>query len=303
MTSTVDKNFMEVIKSKVNVFGASSCWGAQDHDCDGGPQALYALGLQRHIEEKGYECEIHHLAAPMTSDEDPRKQDYIAEYCEVLANQVTQCVKSQEKFAVIGGDHSVAIGTWGGVATAKLTQGDIGLIWVDAHMDSHTPFTTPSGAVHGMPLAVLLGKGDPVLTTLINEQAKIKPQNVCLIGVRSYEEEERLLLERLGVRVYYQDEIRSRGLAEVMNEARARVREQTVGYGISIDMDAIDPEDAPGVGSPEPDGLSGQALLRELKRSRHDQDLLGIEVVELNPVKDKLGQTSALALKLLLAVM
>ena len=303
MTSKVDKNFMEARKSKIHVFGASSCWGAQDHDCDGGPQALYALGLQRHIEQKGYDCDIRHLAAPVTSDEDPRKQEYIAEYCEELAGMTHQCAKSNEKFAVIGGDHSIAIGTWGGAANAKLADGGIGLIWIDAHMDSHTPLTTPSGAAHGMPLAVLLGKGDPALTALVNEQARIKPQNVCLIGVRSYEEEERLLLEHLGVRIYYQDEIRSRGLAEVINEARARVREQTVGYGISIDMDAIDPEDAPGVGSPEPGGLSGLALQRELERYKHDEDLLGIEVVELNPVKDKLGQTSALALKLLLAVM
>jgi arginase len=294
---------MNTRKKTLNVFGASSCWGARDHDCAGGPQALYALGLLRQLEDNGYDCQIYHLAEPQTADSDPQKVAHIAEYCGELAEGVRRSIVAGEKFAVIGGDHSCAIGSWSGAAVALASRGDIGLIWIDAHMDSHTPFTSHSGAVHGMPLAVLFGRGDPRLTSIMSVEPKLKPQNVCLIGVRSFEEEEQTLLRKLGVRVYSQNEVRERGLAEVLSEARAIVRQQTAAYGISIDLDAIDPQDAPGVGSPEPNGLSGKALKSELQRFRHDDDLLGIEIVELNPVRDKFGQTSALALDLLLAAL
>lgn len=293
---------MEHISPIINIFGASSCWGAQDHNCEGGPQALYALGIVRQLEEKGYEVNLNHLAAPLTDDKAPNKLAIIAEYCTELAQDVQQSVMRNEKFIVVGGDHSCGVGTWSGAAVAKAAQGSIGLIWVDAHMDSHTPFTSGSGAVHGMPVAALLGKGDVLLTHVLSDAPKLLPENICLVGVRSYEPEEQRLLETLGVKVYSHEEVGRRGLDDVMREARAIVRKNTVAYGISIDLDAIDPEDAPGVGSPEPDGLSGKALTAELTQYRRDDDLLGIEIVELNPVKDSLGRTSALAMELLLAV-
>ena len=287
----------------VNVFGASSCWGAQDRDCDGGPQALYARGLVQQLEQKDYEVRLHHMAALPHSSDDTHHLKLIAKYCCSLATDIARSVDAQEKFVVVGGDHSCAIGTWSGAANALSPRGPIGLIWVDAHMDSHTPFTSGSGAVHGMPLAALLGKGDPLLTQIGQQQSKLLPENVCLVGVRSFEEEEQRLLDRLGVRVYSQQDVDRRGLDDVMREARALVRQSTVAYGVSIDLDAMDPKDAPGVGSPEPGGLSGKALAAELACYRHDDDLLGIEIVELNPVRDTFGKTSALAMDLLLAVL
>ncbi len=293
-------------KTKLNVFGASSCLGAKDHDCEGGPRALYALGLLRQFERKGYEPELRHLRAPAVGD--PAKEDgeeklsLISAYCHELALGVRDSVKAHEMFVVIGGDHSCAVGTWSGAAVALVDKGPVGLIWVDAHMDSHTPFTSQSGAIHGMPLAALLGRGAGALTSILSPQVKLSAQNVCLVGVRSFEYEEKELLEHMGVRIYSQPEVKARGLAEVMNEARAIVKENTFAYGLSIDLDAIDPHDAPGVGSPEPNGLSARALVEELKQFRGDEQLLGVEVVELNPVKDKLGRTSALAMDLLLAI-
>lgn len=203
---------------------------------------------------------------------------------------------------VIGGDHSCAIGTWSGAAQAIASRGNLGLIWIDAHMDSHTPQTSHSGAVHGMPLAALLGQGDSRLTAILGASAKLKPNHICLIGVRSFEEEEAALLAKLGVRIYDHDEVNARGIAEVLAEAHALIKQHTVAYGISVDLDAVDPHEAPGVGSPEPGGLSGKALCAELARYKHDASLLGIEVVELNPVRDKLGLTSALAMRILLSV-
>ena len=295
-------NDMSSQNEVLNVFGASSCWGAQDHDCDGGPQALYARGLLRQLEHKGYEVRLHHLVGPENPQSSPHAMSVIAQYCQELADGVYSAVIANEQFAVIGGDHSCAIGTWSGAANAFAGQGAVGLIWVDAHMDSHTPFTSGSGAVHGMPLAALLGKGDPLLTQIGGKQTKLLPGDVCLVGVRSYEQEEQRLLNQLGVHVYTQQDVNRRGLDDVMREARAIVRQNTVAYGISIDLDAVDPRDAPGVGSPEPDGLSGPALVAELSCYRHDEGLLGIEIVELNPVRDVLGKTSALAMNLLLGV-
>jgi len=294
---------MDKLNSKINIFGASSCLGAQDRDCEGGPQALYALGLLRRLEDKGYVPQLHHLSEPLLAESSHKKLALIADYCHELALGVRDSVNVNESFAVIGGDHSCAVGTWSGAATAVADKGALGLIWVDAHMDSHTPFTSQSGAIHGMPLASLLGKGAVELTTILSPQAKLQGQYVCLIGVRSFEAEEQALLESFGVRIYSHDEVKERGLAEVMAEARAIVKQGTVAYGVSIDLDAIDPKDAPGVGSPEPDGLSSNALIVELKRFKKDDAFLGIEIVELNPVKDKLGRTSAIAMDLLLAVL
>ncbi len=301
----VDRVNMSRRNTKLNVFGASSCLGARDRDCEGGPQALYALGLLQRLEMKGYKPELRHLRAPVVGD--PAREDgeeklsLISRYCHELALGVRDSVKAHEMFIVIGGDHSCAVGTWSGAAVALADKGAVGLIWVDAHMDSHTPFTSQSGAIHGMPLAALLGQGATAMTSILSPQIKLSAQNVCLVGVRSFEHEEKELLARMGVRVYRQSEVEARGLAEVMLEARAIVKRNTLGYGISIDLDAIDPHDAPGVGSPEPGGLSARALIGELKQFRGDEQFLGVELVELNPVKDRLGRTSALAMDLLLA--
>jgi arginase len=208
----------------------------------------------------------------------------VTELCTRLAKHTYQFTKDKELFATIGGDHSCAIGTWSGVAAAA--GGPIGLLWIDAHMDSHTPETSSTLNIHGMPLAALLGYGSSALTDILNDQIKVLPEHVCLLGVRSFEEGEEALLKKLGVRVYFMEEINNRGLSEVMTEALNTINQGTVGYGISIDIDGIDPEDAPGVGIREEHGIRGQAFSECLALVKNYPNLLGIEFAEFNPKLD-----------------
>lgn len=260
-------------------------------------------GLLRDLQAEGYEVHWRQLDLPYVPDRDINTIPIIASYCEELAEAVFEIAREGWPFAVIGGDHSCAIGTWSGVHRAIHDAGDFGLIWIDAHMDSHTVATTHSGAVHGMPLAALLGHGDPLLTQVGHPGAKLLPRNVCLIGVRSYEPEEAALLARLGIRVFHMEEVERRGLDNVMDEALARVTRNTLAFGLSIDMDALDPHDAPGVGSPEPRGLRGRELIHALRKVQSHDNLLGVEIVEFNPTRDEADRTAKLAAELLLAAL
>jgi arginase len=166
-------------------------------------------------------------------------------------------------------------------------EGRLGLLWIDAHMDSHTFRTSPSRALHGMPLACLLGHGDPRLTRIGGPEPKLLPQDVCLIGVRSFEWGEAVLLKRLGVRVYFMAEIRRRGLAELCAEAWAHVTREAAACGVSLDLDALDPEEEPGVGSPVAGGLHRDELAAALRGLHGDPRLRALEVVEYNPYADR----------------
>jgi arginase len=220
-----------------------------------------------------------------------------------LAQHTDALVAAGKFFVVVGGDHTSAIGTWSGVSYAMQEKGDIGLIWIDAHKDSHTPETSLTGRIHGMPLASLLGYGLPNLTQIMHPKSKIKPENVCLIGVRSFEEGEAELLKRLNVRVYYMEEVKRLGINKVLQEAIAYVKQGTVGYGISLDLDGIDPIDAPAVSVPEADGINGQALLLAMALLANDRELLGFEIVEFIPENDIGHRTEKLLVQLLLGML
>jgi len=181
---------------------------------------------------------------------------------------------------------------WGGRRMRQ--RGPLGLLWVDAHMDSHTPDTSPSGALHGMPLACLLGYGERELTEVAYPGPKLQPQHVCIVGVRSFEEGEARLLEVLGVRVFFMQEVQRIGPEAVMQEAMEIVSQETAAFGISIDMDAIDPLDAPGVGSPAPLGIAGRALVECMGMVAQQPKLAGIEVTEFNPLRDVNKKTAKL---------
>jgi arginase len=202
---------------------------------------------------------------------------------------------------VFGGDHSCAVGTWSGVGNAVGRAGPVGLVWFDAHMDSHTPVTSPSGRLHGMPLACLMGHGEKALVAISRETAALRPDKICLVGVRSYEDGERALLERLGVRVFYMDDIRRRGLAAATDEAFAIARSGTVGFGVSVDLDVLDPSEAPGVGSRAEGGLLGRDLAAALARVRTLRGFLGLEIAEYNPIFDENGRTARQVRRLLAA--
>jgi arginase len=287
----------------IEIIGAAACWGAKDHFCESGPSVLRNRGLLRELQMQGSEVNWRHLDLPYLPDREANTLPIIASYCEELADAVYDVVSGGAQFAVVGGDHSCAVGTWSGVHRAVSQQGAFGLIWVDAHMDSHTPASSHSGAVHGMPLAALLGYGDARLTRIATPLPKLQPKHVCLVGVRSYEPEEAALLEQLKVRVFYMDEVERRGLDAVFAEALERVQRGTLGFGVSIDMDALDPQDAPGVGSPEPHGLRGDDLVQSLTMVKEVEGLLGIELVEFNPTRDDADRTAKLASQLLLAAL
>ena len=233
-----------------------------------------------------------------------RKQNSFAVMVEQLtyfSQLILPFSAKRSPFCVIGGDHSCAIATWSAVAVAQRSLGDIGLIWIDAHMDSHTPLTSISQNLHGMPVAHLLGEGLPELCNLLDSKVKIKPQNLCLLGIRSYEPAEALLLNKLGVKVYFMQEIMQRGLLTVLKEAWDIVSQTTCGVGLSIDLDGIDPKDAPGVGNPEPNGIVGQELILALRNilATAKLPLLGMEIAEYNPINDVQHKTADLLINLI----
>ncbi len=221
--------------------------------------------------------------------------------CQALADQTIQAITQNQAFLTLGGDHTCAIGTWSGAAKALAAKGDLGLIWFDAHFDSHTPDSSFTKNIHGMPLATLLGHGESTLTQLCGLSPKLKPENLVIIGARSYEEAEQNLLKSLGVRVYYMPEILEKGMETVMQLAIAQVSQHTAGFGLSLDLDGIDPQDAPGVGVPEENGVRASDLLHSLKQLHHPK-FIGAEIAELNPSLDVNAQTTLLACQIIEAV-
>jgi arginase len=219
------------------------------------------------------------------------KYDHLALLNQRLADAAYRLASEHPFFLSLGGDHSSAIGTWSGVARAQ--KGEIGLLWIDAHMDAHTPETSESGNIHGMPVAALLGYGDPRFTRL---SPRLNPRNVALIGIRSFESAEEALLKRLGVRIYYMQEVKERGFQAVLKEAEELVSLHTTGYGISFDLDGIDPTFVPAVGTPVPDGLDPKELLGGLSQLKKRP--LALEIVEYIPSLDPQRQALSLIQKM-----
>jgi len=226
----------------------------------------------------------------------------IAELCERLAIRVEEVLRVGGFPVVVGGDHSCAIGTWSGVRRWLDGRGPLGLIWIDAHMDSHTFATTPSRALNGMPLACLLGYGEKDLTGVAGAEPKLHPAHVCLLGTRSFEGGEAAFLDKLGVRVIGMEEICRHGMKKALAEARMIASNGTAGYGLSVDLDVLDPLEESGVGSPEPAGLLCGELEQALRQLRGDPALLAMEIAEYNPHYDRGRRTAKAAGILLRAV-
>lgn len=281
------------------VIGAAGGAGAPDPATAEGPDALRRWRVFHDMPLQHVEWDAI-LRVPREQQDTPLHA--VAALDARLAAEVERVLANGHFPLVVGGDHSCAIGTWSGVYRALAGRGPIGLVWIDAHMDSHTFATTPSGQIHGMPLAVLLGHGDAALTVIDGANAKLSPEHVCLIGVRSLEAGEAALLHRLGVRVYDMDEIRRRGLATVFDEALAIVRNGTAGFGVSIDLDALDPDEEPGVGTPVPGGISRAELAAAMAHLRDDPAFVAMEIVEYNPRRDRGHATADAAGTLLDAV-
>ncbi|HWD23151.1 MAG TPA: arginase [Burkholderiales bacterium] len=282
---------------QIELIGAAWGLGGADPGCAQAPAALAPLLVERLAR-----CGARAMPGPILepSPSERRRQLAVSKLCGLLASAVADSLRHGRLPCVLGGDHSCAGGTWTGVARA-LNQRELGLIWVDAHMDSHTPRTSPTGRLHGMPLAWLLGQDDDLLYGLA--AGVVHPRHVALVGVRSFEPEEAERLGRLGVRVFHMDEVRSRGLDAVMDDAFAIAASQTAGFGVSIDLDVVTPEDAPGVATPAAGGIGGAELARALARIGGRPDLMAVELVEYCPRLDRDGRSARVAVEALAAAL
>jgi arginase len=284
------------MQRQIEVIGAAWGLGGADPGCAEAPRALTPLLAQR-LEACGASALIGPILEPPPGER--RKQFAVSKLCAELAAAVAQARRRARLPCVLGGDHSCAGGTWTGVA--RTLRGDLGLIWVDAHMDSHTPATSHTGRLHGMPLAWLLGQDDDPLYGLA--AGVLAPRHVCLVGVRSYEPEEDARLRELGVRVIFMDEVRERGIDAVLDEALDIATAGTGGFGVSIDLDVVTPEEAPSVGTPVSGGVSGAELARALEEIGGRPGLAAVELVEYSPRLDRDGRTARVAVDLLMAAL
>jgi arginase len=216
----------------------------------------------------------------------------VREFSLRLAASVRPAMERGSLPLVVGGDHSCALGTWSAAAEVLRPRGRIGLVWVDAHLDSHTPQTSDTQALHGMPLAALMGHGPPELTAIGATPQKVDPRDVVIVGVRSYEAAEAALIERLGVRVMHMDEVRARGFTACLGEAVARATASTAAWGLSFDLDALDPVDAPGTGTPVPGGIALRDAVAGIAALAQDPHLVAAEIVEYNPFRDPRRKTA-----------
>jgi arginase len=280
--------------------------GAGRRGTDMGPSAMHVAGLVPRLRAIGHQVPSVVTVGRATTFEnsdpgDPRAR-FLAEIlqtCRELADRVEQQVLDGHFPLVLGGDHAQAIGTISGLARAYRRQRKhLGVVWVDAHTDMNTPDTTISGNIHGMPLAVLLGYGPKELVEIAGSEPALLPQHVAIVGVRDVDRSETSLVTRSGVRVYTMSELDERGTSHCVREAFDRVSHGTAGVHLSFDLDGVDPDDAPGVGTPVPGGLTLREshLVCEVAAGRQ---LLGMEMVELNPTLDERNKTGELAVWLI----
>lgn len=200
-----------------------------------------------------------------------------------LALATSKVLKEGKKFITIGGDHSCAIGTWSGVH--DVIGDEYGLIWIDAHMDAHTPESDPFKNIHGQPVSHLVGKGEKRLSTLLSQHPKLKPENLIMIGQRSYEDPEPDFLKDHKIKVFLIDEVHEKGFDYCWKYALDRFASKKLKYGISFDLDGLDPVHIDALGTPEPNGIALDHLTKEFREINYD-DLIGVEITEYNPTID-----------------
>jgi len=284
------------------LIGAGSGWGAGVRETEDGPQGLRAFGLAEHLAGVGVRASWAQIVEPEKRWHEagdlsrPEVFELVARHNGALADAVAKAMAARALPVVIGGDHAIAMGTWGGV-TRAMRRAPFGLIWMDAHLDAHTVETTPSMNAHGMSAAVLLGHGLPEFLKVGG--GALRPEHLCYVGVRSYEVAEWALLRRLGVRIFYMEEVHERGLAAVMADALAIATRGTRGFGLTIDLDGFDPADVPGVGLPVAGGLRGTEAAAVLRGIARDPRLRAVEIVEYAPALDRDHRTAQLVVDLL----
>lgn len=297
------------MKRKIALIFVGNGWGAPDMRAAKGPaKAAEALSeLLKHEKPEIFYMDFHCPNSLKVELQIPPQE------LSFRFSQVTLAVRSLSQLVadvlqkglfpiVIGGDHSIAIGTWSGVRIAK-PERDFSLLWFDAHMDAHTPETSESQSPHGMPLAALLGKGFSDWVNLGNISPKLHPQNLAMIGIRSYEKGEAQFLEENQVKVFLQKDIENIGLDMAYQTAYKHVTKSTPCFGVSIDVDAFDPSVAPGTGTVEENGIMDKELWSLIKGLRSNPNCLAFEIAEFNPDKDQDDKTLNLVVNLIQKVL
>ncbi len=293
-------------RGEVALLSVSIDLGAGRRGVDMGPSALRIAGVVDAVEALGYrvtEAGTVNAGAPemaVPGDPSARYLQEIREVCTVAAGRVRAEVARGAFPLVLGGDHSLSIGTVAGIADQVRSEGgSIGLIWVDAHTDMNTPAITPSGNIHGMSLSVLTGRGPESLLRIGQEVPAVNPANVSVLGAREVDPREREAVRETGIRVFTMSEIDERGLAVCVEEAIERAMAGTAGFHVSFDLDSVDPNVAPGVGTPVMGGLSYREAHLICESVARTGALVGFELVELNPVLDLGNRTAQLGVGLI----
>ncbi len=293
-------------RRKIRILGVPLDLGQSRRGVDMGPSAVRVAGLQARLEALGHQVQdggnisVEIAETQSIGEQDAKYLHAITETCAREAQQVMETLAVGQTPVVLGGDHSIAVGTVSGVAEFyRRKKEKIGLIWIDAHADINTPQTSPSGNVHGMPVAALTGLGPDELKNIFGWSPKVAPENVVMIGLRDIDATEKANIRLAGItEVYTMRDIDERGMRTVMEEALRAAGRGTAGYHISLDMDWIDPEDAPGVGTPVRGGATYREAHLAMEIIADDGRMLSFELVEVNPVIDEHNRTAQLAVEL-----
>lgn len=293
---------------KIRIIGVPMDLGASRRGVDMGPSALRVAGLQARLKQLGRQVEdIGNISVRQPEEQhygekNAKYLDEIAETCRGLAETVRKTLEADLLPLVLGGDHSIAVGTMAGVAGFFHKQSKrVGMIWLDAHGDMNTPESSPSGNVHGMPLASIMGYGPAELTELAGVKPMVEPRNVALVGVRDLDAKERRLMKESGVHVFTMRDIDERGMREVMAEALKFAGDDTAGIAVSLDMDFVDPSEAPGVGTPVRGGATYREAHLAMEMIADSRSMVSFELVEINPVIDLHNTTATLGVELVLS--
>jgi arginase len=306
--SSRNPTYTSITPRQIRVIGVPLDLGQSRRGVDMGPSAVRVAGLEARLEAIGHTVEDAGnvaVALPEQKKEGAAHAKYLKEItatCTTSADLVLKTLEAGKVPLVLGGDHSVAAGTVSGVAKYfRRKNQKIGLIWIDAHTDMNTPDTSPSGNVHGMPLAALMGLGPTELGNIYEFSPKVDPENCVLVGIRDVDNFEKENIRKAGVQVFTMRDIDERGMRAVMEEALSLAGNGTAGYHVSLDMDWIDPEDAPGVGTPVWGGATYREAHLAMEIISDHGRMLSFEIVEVNPVIDEHNQTADLAVELALS--
>jgi arginase len=297
-------------KPRVTLIGVPLDLGAGRRGVDMGPSALRVADVDAKIAALGYEVadwgdlpvKIRETQGPG----DPRLKylKEIVEVCGLLRDRVGEALAGESIPVVLGGDHSVAMGTIAGLARHfNRRREKLGLIWFDAHADANTPETSPSGNIHGMPLAAVLGHGAESLVNLAGFLPMVEASRAALVGIRDVDPAERATVKSSGIGAFTMRDVDERGMRSVMEEAIKRATTGTAGVHVSFDLDGIDPDFAPGVGTPSPGGLSYREAHLAMEMLADTGRVVSAELVEVNPILDQRNGTAALAVELLCSLL